>query len=469
MKNSKPNLVFVFADQWRRQAIGMLGEDSVITPNIDDFTKESMFFDNAISTFPLCTPHRAALLTGKYPISTGLFTNCKTGSDIMLKTEEICIGDVLKSCGYDTGYIGKWHLDLPEANVCENPVSGARNWDAYTPPGPKRHGFDFWYSYGTFDNHLYPHYWMDTPEMIKVDKWSAEHETDVAIDYIKSHGKDKPFALFLSWNPPHSPYDSVPERYKKLYEDKKLNLRPNVKADKLNCHTWEEMGEGLEHLEKNMKDYFAAVTGIDDNFGRLLKALKDNGLDDNTIVVLSSDHGDMMGSHGLMAKHVWYEESIGIPFIIRWKDKIPVNRVNTIIESADIMPTLLGLMDVEIPNTVEGVNLSNNILSNEENLEKVSVICSCPGREIFLREFEKHNVDPRTYGWRGVRTQRYTYIINKGYAVGEKVERLLYDNENDYYQMNPEDITDVKNNSVANELEICLFKRLKELNDPFNL
>lgn len=467
MSRKQPNLLYIFADQWRRQAVGFMNEDPVITPNMDKFTEESMVFENAISCFPLCSPHRASLLTGKYPLSTGMFTNCKTGCDVMLKPEEICIGDVLHDGGYDTGYIGKWHLDLPEKNICSSPESGAENWDAYTPPGPKRHGFDFWYSYGADDQHMSPHYWMDSPEMIRVNKWSVEHETDVAIDYIRSHDRRKPFALFVSWNPPHSPYDQVPEKYRDMYRDIDIKFRPNVASDFLMAHTGERIGGGIEELDQKTRDYFAAVTGLDDNFGRLLKELREQGLEENTIVVLSSDHGDMMGSHGLMAKHVWYEESIGIPFIIRWTGKVKCGRNETFLNSADVMPTLMNLMKLPIPESVEGKDISPAMRGEVMQDVKSAFICACPGREVFLKEFAKKGIDPMTLGWRGVRTKRYTYVIHKGYLPGEETCKLLYDNLVDPYQMNPLQVEKDNENEIAMELENELKEWLLKLGDPF--
>lgn len=215
MSKRKPNILYIFADQWRRQAVGYANEDPVKTPVIDEFSKESMVFNQALTVSPLCSPHRASLLTGKYPLSTGVYTNCKTGADIMLQPDEVCIGDVLKKDGYRTGYIGKWHLDLPDRNISEHPESGAKGWDAFTPPGPKRHGFDYWYSYGAWDKHMSPHYWQDTPEKIQVNEWSVKHETDKAIQFIENDDNHDPFALFISWNPPHSPFDDVPDQYKK--------------------------------------------------------------------------------------------------------------------------------------------------------------------------------------------------------------------------------------------------------------
>ena len=163
------------------------GEDPVHTPHMDTFAKESLDCREAVSTFPLCSPHRASLLTGKYPFSLGMWTNCKIGLSevLMLRPQETCIGNVLKENGYHTGYIGKWHLDAAEQNFQQNPVSGARDWDAYTPPGERRQGFDYWLSYGACDNHLDPHYWADTPRQIKPGCWSPEFETDKALEYME--------------------------------------------------------------------------------------------------------------------------------------------------------------------------------------------------------------------------------------------------------------------------------------------
>ena len=198
---------------------------------MDRFCEESVCFSNAYSTFPLCTPHRGSLMTGKYPLSIGLWTNCKIGLEekIMLKPQETCIANVLKEEGYSTGYIGKWHLDASELNFTPHPKSGAKNWDAFTPPGERRQGFDYWLSYGACDEHLDPHYWQDTPDQIRPGKWSTEYETDKALEYMEHHKDDENlFALFVSWNPPHLPYELVPDEYYEKYKDADVCWRPNV-------------------------------------------------------------------------------------------------------------------------------------------------------------------------------------------------------------------------------------------------
>jgi arylsulfatase A-like enzyme len=465
----QPNLIYIFADQWRRQAVGYEGEDQVITPNIDSFAEESVVFSNAVTCSPLCSPHRASLLTGRYPMSTGVYTNCKIGADVMLSPEETCISDVLADAGYETGYIGKWHLDLPELNVTEEPESGARDWDAYTPPGPKRHGFQHWYSYGAWDVHLAPHYWKDSPEKIQVNQWSVEHETDQALHFIKNRSSNQPFALFLSWNPPHSPFDQVPEKYKQLYKRDQLTLRENVNQATFSVHTGEPVEGGLEELKENQLNYFAAISGIDDQLCRILRLLKDEELEENTIVVLTSDHGEMMGSHGLMAKHVWYEESIGVPFCIRWPKVISQTRTDILLNTVDIMPTLLSLLLLDIPHSVEGTDLSRFIIEQRSGGPENAYLCGYPGRKEAIEAFREAGLDNTAYGWRAVRTKQYTYVIHHGYAPGEESIRLLYDLEKDKFQMQPEKIEDSLDHPIAKGLEQELRTWLKDMKDPFLL
>ncbi|UKS25329.1 sulfatase [Paenibacillus sp. HWE-109] len=468
--SKKPNIIYIFADQWRKQAVGFMGEDPVITPNMDRFAEQSLVFNHALSCTPLCSPHRAALMTGKYPQSNGVYTNCKIGADVMLSPDEVCVGDALQSAGYQTGYIGKWHLDLPEVNLCDEPASGARDWDAFTPPGPKRHGFDFWYSYGAYDHHLKPHYWRDTPEMIQVEQWSLEHETDIALEYIRSKSDNsEPFALFVSWNPPHSPFELVPDVYKEIYKDKELSLRPNVSSERLAAHTGEPFESGDEALQRYTRDYFAAVSGMDEQFGRIWQEVQQLGISENTLIVLTSDHGELMGSHGLMAKHSWHEESIGIPCLMNWTGTIQKGSTDLLFNSVDIMPTLLGLAGIPVPDTVEGLDLSTHILGNSNAEVSSAFICAFPGRKEAIEHFTACGLDNRQYGWRGIRTSQNTYIVHKGYVPGAEVERLLYDHEQDPYQLNPRVIKDAQEDELVIALEAELKSWLRRTNDSFDL
>jgi arylsulfatase A-like enzyme len=463
----KPNLLFIFADQFRRQAMGFMNQDPVITPNFDKFAQKGLVFTNAISSCPICTPFRAMLMTGQYPLSTGMVSNCMPGTDLELSKDEVCIGDVLKANSYQTGYIGKWHLDIPSLNKAKNPPDGARNsWDGWTPPGPRRHGFDFWYAYNCNGSHFDPNYWKDSPKRIDIEQWSVEHEKDVAVDFIKSCKKDKPFALFISWNPPHTPY-VAPDKYKALYEGKELPPRPNVKPSK--------------KYEKSHIPYYAAVSSCDDNFGQLLEALDELGIADDTVVVFTADHGEMMGSHGRFAKSVWFEESIGIPFLIRWPGRIKPGREDMPFAVYDFMPTILGLMGLPIPSTVESIDYSSVLLGQKMSKPSSVFIASYgnPGKLLAVGQepskwalaaakLHEKGIDWRTVGYRGLRTKRYTYVVNQG-RQGKTLRRLLYDNEKDPYQLNPIEATHANENPVMAKLDKELQQWLDKMNDPFPL
>lgn len=429
MKVNNKNLVYIFADQWRAHAVGFAGCDRVITPNMDEFAAGGMKFTNAISTYPLCSPHRAALMTGKYPASCGFWTNCKPGLDevIMLKPQERCVSDELSAAGYHTGYIGKWHLDGSELNFFCSPSSGADVWDAYTPPGERRHGFDFWHSYGAMDNHTYPHYWEDSEKPIKPGRYSPEHETDVTLDFIKSAPADRPFALFLSWNPPHPPYELIPEKYLERYPDCELVFRDNVP---------QEMRDD-PNFRLNMRRYFAAVSALDDQFGRIVRFLRESGRMDDTVLVLSADHGDTMGSHGIYGKNVWYEESINIPLVFGGGG-IKEGRCDALFASPDHMPTLLELLDIAVPDTVQGTSLAGAVQGQKLCDEaQTAFLCMMPGMPDMVREYTRRGLYSRCFGWRGVRTKTHTYVVDNGTVPGQEQCRYLYDNINDPFQLSP--------------------------------
>ncbi len=418
-----------------------------------------MCFSHAYSTFPLCSPHRASLFSGKYPFNVGMWTNCKIGLEekIMLKPQEICIGNVLKDSGYQTGYIGKWHLDASEQNFTSNPKSGAVEWDAYTPPGERRQGFDYWLSYGADDHHLDPHYWMDDETQIRPGKWSAEFETDKALEFMEERkDSEEPFALFVSYNPPHLPYEMVPDRYYDLTRDLDIQFRPNVPEEKR-----------TEEMKVTTRQYFAAVAGIDDQFGRIYDYLKENGMEENTIVVVSADHGDMMGSQGLMSKNVWYEESIHIPLMIRQKNRIAPGTNTEIFASPDHMPTLLDLLELPVPETCQGYSHAKGMFSEDPECPQDMLLCSYPGGAEMVKAFSDLGLTHKAYGWRGIKNHRYTYVITNGYTPHDEQKEYLYDDVSDPYQLSPREIA-----ADCTEPEILAFRRrlkhyLELTEDPF--
>ncbi|MBT4821632.1 MAG: sulfatase [Lentisphaerae bacterium] len=421
----RPNLVFVFPDQFRVFSMGFMNADPVVTPHLDRFAAESVVFSNAVSNFPICSPYRAMLFTGKWPYANGVYTNCNSGRpEIFLKPEERCFSDVLANRGYDAGYIGKYHLEFPteeDAKYGEGRRGKRLVWDAYTPPGPRRHGFNFWHSYGCCDKHLKPHYWPgNTPidKPTEVNEWSPKHETDVATEYILNRGgaqrrTDCPFALFVAFNPPHPPYNQVPDQYRENYQDVPLDQllrRPNLK--------FEGKGRGARGAAA---DYFAAVTGVDEQFGRILAAIDTAGLRDNTIIVFTSDHGEMMGSHGRMGKGNAYEEAFRIPLIIRYPKHLAPKTDPLHINVPDMMPTLLGMMGLgkDVPAAAQGSDHSETIRNSGGPRPSSTFFVMGPK-------------DPNS-GTRGIRTDRYTFVVRKGTGQGPKLG--LFDRQSDPYQL----------------------------------
>ncbi len=451
-----PNLLIVFPDQMRGQAMGFTGEEPVLTPNLDKFAASGIVFNQAVSNYPVCSPFRAMLMTGKYPVSNKVLSNSTSlvPPDNELQTNDTCWSDILHKKGYSLGYIGKWHLDRPyEPYIdCAN-NKGKLKWNEWCPPD-RRHNFDYWYSYNTYDHHLRPLYWTTAAgrnEFHYVDQWGPEHEADKAIKYIKNKNgeyrkNNKPFALVVSMNPPHMPYDAVPQKYKDIYKDVdtvKLFSRPDIPPASAK---W-----GI-YYRKNIRNYYAMITGVDEQFGRILKALKEEGLEENTLVLFTSDHGNCLGIHNRISKSNHYEESMRVPFILRWPGKIIPRHTDLLISSPDIYPTILDLMGMkkEIPKTVEGTSFAK--LIENENGKK-------PTSQMYI-QMQPGNPE---LGRRGIRTHRYTLVVNKISDTDEEI--ILYDNKSDPYQM--KNIANENPEIVKNLITSELIPWLKKTKDPF--
>lgn len=363
--NGRPNLLLIIADQWRAEALGFVGGDPVHTPNLDALAARSRVLVEATSTYPVCSPCRAMLLSGAYPWVNGvpLNTNSATGPlGVGLRRDIRCWSDVLADEGYALGWVGKWHLDPPDevdAVVGEGVRDDGKVWDGWTPP-QGRHGFGFWYSYGACDQHLQPHYWTtDAPqtEPIRVDEWSPRHEAGIAIEFLDEAARAEgvPFGLVWSINPPHQPFDEVPTEYlehtRDLSADELLH-RPNVPDEPAL----------REEAAQAARGYFAAIRGVDEQVGRVLDHLEASGLAADTIVIFTSDHGMQLGSHGLMYKNVPYEESMRVPMLISWPGTLRPGADAVLMGSAELAPTLLGLLGVaDVPAHMVGVDLSAHL------------------------------------------------------------------------------------------------------------
>lgn len=469
-----PNLLVILADQFRASAAGGstgAGADPVRTPALDRLARQGRTVTGAVSTYPVCSPARAMLMSGRYPWANGVpfNVNSHTAPEVGLRPDARCWSDVLADEGYDLGYIGKWHLTPPTAED-EEYGEGRRDdgnvWDAWTPPG-ERHGFAFWYAHGCCDRHLAPHYWTsDAPRNAPrhVQQWSAEHETDVAIDYLRAaatepaallgepptdrpgNGTERaPFALMVSLNPPHQPFDEVPATYLEQYADRpadELLTRPNVELD----------GPAGREATGVAAQYFAAVTAVDAQVGRLLDALDALGLTEETIVVFTSDHGMQLGSHGLVYKNVPFDESVRVPFVVRWPGRIPPGEDDLLIGSVDVAPTLLGLLDLagRIPAEYEGTDCSAALRGEPGAGRPASTLYLGPARS------------PGEPDRRGLRTTTHKLTVDLR-PDGELTTRLVD------LQVDPFECVDVADGQpeLVGRLLEELAARLRAVGDPW--
>lgn len=417
--SGKPNVVFILTDQWRASALGYSGDPNVRTPNLDELASSTVNFVNAVSVCPVCTPYRASLMTGRFPTSTGM-----TFNDIYLPSEEYCMAEIFADAGYKTAYLGKWHLD------------GHGRLNNVEPE--RRQGFRYWKALEcSHDYNNMPYYANEDPEQKTWEGYSPFAIVKDAMAYLDKREEEKdPFLLFVSLATPHFPHHSAPEEYKKLYPLEEIRLSPNVPE------------ELYEKVLPEIQGYYAHCTATDRAIGELVTHMKDKGLMENTILVFTSDHGEMMGSHGRLPfrKQLAWEESIRIPFLIRHPgmDRTEGGEVRAPLTTPDILPSLLGLCGIEIPSSIEGEDLSGLILDPDPEADRAAMIMN-------VTPFDVNWDDPP---YKGVRTADYTY------AVSPDGPLMLFDNSRDPYQLNNL-VNDPEHSELQAKLHAELMDQLK--------
>jgi arylsulfatase A-like enzyme len=428
----RPNVLYIIADEWRAQATGYNADPNVRAPVLDSLAAQSTLFENAVSGCAVCCPYRASLMTGQYPLTNGVFIN-----DVELRPNGPTLAETFARAGYRTGFIGKWHLyGSPDGKY------GRRL--AYIPPD-KRLGFDYWKACECthdYNKSLYyegsdstPKYWPG---------YDAIAQTDDACAFIERQTKSgDPYLLTLSLGPPHFPYATAPEKYQAMFRDSEIKFRSNVPEDR------------RKDAAEILRGYYSHMAALDDCFARLLATLDRTRTAEDTLVVFTSDHGDMMLSQGLTTKLYPWDESIRVPLLMRYPRKFgrKGRRVRTPINSPDLMPTLLGACGLAVPDSVQGRDYSKLAMGGSE-----------PGPETSaLLNLAVPITEARRYGfaeYRGLRTARHTYVrSNHG-------PWLLYDNEKDPYQMHNL-IGRAEKKDLQDLLDRALDVKLREAKDDF--
>jgi len=417
-----PNVIFILPDEWRGQALGCMGNPDVQTPHLDRLASEGILMRNTLANTPVCCPARSVMLTGTYTSRTGMVAN-----DLRLDESKITMGDLFSQAGYRTGYVGKWHLD------------GGPRFPGYVPPGRRRHGFQHWAANECNHNYFYNWYFRDENVPIVTEQYEPEFWTQLAIEFLYE-SQDRPFFLMLAIGAPHDPY-IAPQKYLDLYDPKNLTMEPN----------WVEGVRGAGR--KEIAAYYAAITAIDDQVGLVQRTLQELGLEDNTIVLFSSDHGNMLGSQGKILKRKPWEESIRVPGIMRCPALIPSGRkTDALISHVDFAPTLLSLCGIPVPANMQGTDQSEIVTGKKEKGSDAA----------YFQIFGPFQMGGLEHGWRGIRTERYMY------ARWESGPWLLYDLEKDPYEMNNL-VGSPSASALMSELDKKLLAWMERVGDSWSL
>jgi arylsulfatase A-like enzyme len=467
----QPNILYVFDDEHRFQSMpGEPYSDSINAPNLDAFRKANFSMERCISNYPLCSPYRAMLMTGLWPYQNGITRNW-----IELGTNFESIGHVFDKAGYRTAYVGKWHL------------SGPGHDRAFIPAGPHRQGFQDWHAWGAVDKHMSYSFTFnpDTGEKIQPQGYQATLMTDRAVKIIEEEKESgRPWMMIVSYHPPHFPVDDAPEEDEAFFSNKKVALRPNVQKG-ISDHGPVRSREGVEKFHQG---YYAHIRAIDREFGRLMKALVETGQTDNTIVIFTSDHGEMAGSHGRMYKQVPHEESSRVPFFVRYPGVTPKGKFSeTLFASIDIYPTLCGLAGIPVPAHCKGRNLSaamrgKSVADSEvvflmnqgggKAEAEAGAIGAAPVNVLAKRRTNGNDAPAAAAGdgngggyappnFRGLRSKTHTY------AVAHDGRWLLFDNVNDPYQQNNL-IDNPAMKPLIDHFDRLIANWLEQANDPFD-
>ena len=428
----QPNILFIMTDDHSFQTISAYSDKLIETPNLDRIADEGVIFTNGFVGNSICAPSRATLLTGKHTHVNGQINNRVT-----FDGSQVTFPKLLQQAGYQTAMIGKWHLK-------SDPT-----------------GFDYWNILPGQGEYYNPDF-IEMGERKQVEGYCTTLTTDFALDWLDGRDSEKPFCLLLhhkaphrTWQPDTIHFDEfrnktypVPDNFFDDYEgrtaaaEQKLSIRENdmdIRYDlKMQDERIESRFPGMDHtarmnekqkkaweahynpikedyLERNlqgkeldiwkyqryMQDYLACIRSVDENVGRVLDYLEENGLDENTLVVYTSDQGFYMGEHGWFDKRFMYEESLRTPLLMRLpRGYSAKGEVTEMVQNIDYAPTFLDFAGVEIPSEIQGKSMKP-LLANEKNVEWRD------GIYYHYYEFPNEHMVKRHYG---IRTDKYKLI-----------------------------------------------------------
>lgn len=436
--SKQPNIIVFFSDQQRWDTIGAYGQPLPVTPNLDRMAEEGVIFQNTFSCQPVCGPARAAIQTGRYPTEV----NCPT-NNCLLPLDAITLPKILGDAGYETAYIGKWHL------ASCGPRNGPDSFRTRPVPMERRGGYrDFWLASDTleFTSHSYDGHMFDTdngkrdfPE----GRFRADAQTDWVIEYLESRSQEKPLFLFISYIEPHHQNDhgcyEGPAGSKERWKD--FVVPGDLEGTQGN---WRE----------NYPDYLGCCHSLDENVGRLRATLDKLGMSDDTVLLYTSDHGSHFCTRNGEYKRSCHDASIHIPMIACGPGFPAGESVDAISSLIDLPTTVLRAGGVEAPAEMRGRALQDAVGDVPEDWPE----------DAFLQISEDHC-------GRALRTHRWTYEIvdpdadRKGLHGSRFVESVLYDNDADPHQKNNL-VSDPDYADVRAKLRERIVDRMRSVGEP---
>lgn len=367
----KLNVLVIETDEHHFKTLGCYGGRIVGTPHIDWIAKHGARCTGFYATSPVCSPSRASLMSGLYPQKTGVTTN-----NIPLRDSVVTFAQLLRQQGYRTGYAGKWHLDgtgkpqwAPERKFGfeDNRYMFNRgHWKKLidTPDGPR---------VGAKNRKGEPAYGLGGADE---KTFTTDFLCDKAVDFIRRHAAS-PFCYVVNLPDPHGP-NTVRPPYDTMYADVDVPIPATLTRKPAQIPAWgKPAGVKPAALRKLMRSYYGMVKCIDDNVGKLLSCLRDEGILERTVVVFTSDHGDLCGEHGRLNKGVPYEGSARVPFLMYCHGQIPAGTVvDEALSNVDFLPTLMSLLDVPVTHEVDGRDASSLFQNTPGDREDIAILRS---------------------------------------------------------------------------------------------
>ena len=363
-QDQQPNIVFILADDQRANTIHALGNEEIITPNLDQLVQEGMYFSNTYImgsySGAVCQPSRAMLLSGRY-------LNNLTNSGGVIPEADITLGETLQEAGYNCYGIGKYHADPASFARCFNDgqdIYFGGMFDQWNVP------LNSYASLAHYRRNMHPviedYYHSNTVTYTQGEytyggKHSTEIFTDATINYIKNYDSDKPFFLYTAFMTPHDPRSTY-QKYIDMYDTANIsvpvNFLPEHPFDNGEMRVRDEQLAAFPRVPSEIKghirDYYALITHNDDKLGQVIATLKEKGIYDNTIIIYSGDNGLALGQHGLMGKQNVYDHSMKVPLIIAGNGITPGARTAAMLYLTDLYPTLCDMLGIAVPSSVEG-------------------------------------------------------------------------------------------------------------------